>query len=157
MEPTQAPTNAPSVAPTAAPTDIPTMPTSAPTEPDIGVKAQISTTSTNQINQLSEESGSVSPLTIAIIVIVVLFVVLACHAVFLLGRYRKRKEENGDVQQLEEIVDDEGNVRTDLPIHSPEDQPLRDEDDDADLSPEPIYDEPLEPMSKPEDKQLVCE
>ena len=157
-EPTWVPTTDPSADPTVDPTKDPTKdPTSDPTTvptpgPTNNVEFKQSTTVDTVVNKTNTESGSVSPLTIAIIVIVVLFVVLACHAVFLCGRYRKRKEALKDEDELEEIVDDEGNINTDLPIHAPDERPPQDDED----SPEPIYEEPLDQLSKPDDKMLVC-
>lgn len=165
-QPTHIPTNVPSTVPTVDPTNDPTTspspePTRAPSgeptpQPTAAVAfRQTSTTNSVVVNKADTESSSISPLTIAIIVIVVLFVVLACHAVFLCGRYRKRKQMK-DEHEMEHIVDDEGNVNTSIPVHAPDEVPPQDEPEDT---PEMIYEEDLanlEQLSKPDDKQLVC-
>jgi len=146
---TAAPTSA---SPTFIPTDIPSgvpskEPSVIPTPQPLAAQFQQSTTLDMVVNKANTESGSVSPLTIAIIVIVVLFVVLCCHAIFLFGRYRKRREAIKDEDDLDGIVDDEGNVITDMAIHPPQEDPNEDSI---------VYEEePLEQLSKPDDKQLI--
>jgi len=149
---TSAPSTSPSIPPTTSPPTTASPTATEPTAPPTAAEALKKTSTTlNVINVVDSSAAGMSPLNIAYAVIAVLVVALGCHIVFLYGRYRKRKAALIAEDGLIDIVDAEGNVHDDIPIHSPDARPPAE-------SPEPEFDErPLERMSLPDSRRLELE
>jgi len=152
-DPTKFPTGEPTTEPTVAPSDPtnpPTMdptvePSKAPTQ-NVEFREETSTTD-NVINKTLPEKRGVSALTIAIIVIVVLCVVLACHAVFLIGKLKKNQNETEG--NLSNQIDEDGNVHPEAEVLSPEEDRAESPSQEPEQTPEP-----LEQLSAPDSKLL---